>query len=164
MEAKFIKELAIIMKEADLDVLDYASGEERIKLKKNINVKKHEKKFKSQNNIVSEKTKFEREKLKEEYLEIKSDEDVVEDSNLELDLSFIKSTMIGMFYGKPAPDEDNFVEVGSKVKKGDVICIIESMKLMNEVKAPYDCEIISILATEQEMVEFGQELFGVKEI
>ncbi|MBC2575817.1 hypothetical protein HLB29_03865 [Peptostreptococcus canis] len=83
---------------------------------------------------------------------------------MDLDTEKIKASMIGTFYSKPSPDETEFVNVGSTVKKGDVIGIIESMKLMNEIKAPFDCEIIQILVDEEEVVEFGQELFEVKVI
>lgn len=74
----------------------------------------------------------------------------------------IKSPMVGTFYRASSPDQPPFVQVGSKVKKGDIICIIEAMKLMNEVEAEQDGEIIEILVENEEMVEFDQPIFRIK--
>lgn len=74
----------------------------------------------------------------------------------------IKSPMVGTFYEKPAPDQPTFVKVGDRVKKGQVICIIEAMKLMNEIECDFDGEIEEILAKNEEMVEYGQPLFKIK--
>lgn len=75
---------------------------------------------------------------------------------------FIKSPMVGTFYRASAPDQPEFVQVGTKVKKGDVICIIEAMKLMNEVEADQDGEIIEILVENEDMVEFDQPMFRIR--
>ena len=74
----------------------------------------------------------------------------------------IKSPMVGTFYRASSPDQPPFVQVGSKVQKGDTICIIEAMKLMNEVEAEQDGEIIEILVENEEMVEFDQPIFRIK--
>ncbi|MEA4827287.1 MAG: acetyl-CoA carboxylase biotin carboxyl carrier protein [Clostridium sp.] len=76
--------------------------------------------------------------------------------------STIKSPIVGTFYASSSPEEDPFVTVGSKVKKGDTLCIIEAMKLMNEVEAEEDYEIVEILVENEDMVEYGQPLFRVK--
>lgn len=73
----------------------------------------------------------------------------------------IKSPMIGIFYSAPSPDLESFVNIGSKVKKGDVLCIIESMKLMNEIPAEQDGEIVDICVKNGDIVEFGQVLFKI---
>ena len=73
----------------------------------------------------------------------------------------IKSPMVGVFYAAPSPDAEPFVTRGSKVKKGDTLCIIEAMKLMNEVIAERDGEIVEVLAESGELVEFGQTLFRI---
>jgi acetyl-CoA carboxylase biotin carboxyl carrier protein len=72
------------------------------------------------------------------------------------------SPMVGTFYSSPSPDKSAFVKVGDKVKKGQPICIIEAMKLMNEIESELDGEIVKILVNNEEMVEFGQPLFLVK--
>ena len=73
----------------------------------------------------------------------------------------IKSPMVGVFYAAPSPESEPFVTRGSKVKKGDTLCIIEAMKLMNEVVAERDGEIVEILPKSGELVEFGQILFRI---
>ena len=73
----------------------------------------------------------------------------------------IKSPMVGIFYAAPSPDAEPFVKVGSKVKKGDTLCIIEAMKLMNDVVAEEDGEIVEICAENGSLVEFGQVLFKI---
>lgn len=79
-------------------------------------------------------------------------------------VSYINSSMIGTFYSKPSPDENCFVKVGDIVSKGDTVCVIESMKLINELKSSCDCEILEILVNDEDIVEFGQKLFKVREI
>ena len=74
----------------------------------------------------------------------------------------IKSPMVGTFYSKPSPDKEAFVKVGDKVKKGQVVCIIEAMKLMNEIECEFDGEIAEILVKDGEMVEYGKPLFKIK--
>lgn len=73
----------------------------------------------------------------------------------------IKSPMVGVFYAAPAPDAKPFVSVGSKVKKGDVLCVIEAMKLMNEIAAEVDGEIVDICVENGQVVEYAQILFKV---
>lgn len=73
----------------------------------------------------------------------------------------IKSPMVGVFYAAPSPESEPFVTRGSKVKKGDTLCIIEAMKLMNEVVAERDGEIVEVLPKSGELVEFGQVLFRI---
>lgn len=74
----------------------------------------------------------------------------------------IKAPIVGTFYAASSPKAKPFVEVGSKVKKGDVVCVVEAMKLMNEVEAEVEGEIVEILASNEDMVEFGQPLFVLK--
>ena len=76
-------------------------------------------------------------------------------------VSDIKSPMVGVFYSAPSPESEPFVSRGSKVKKGDTLCIIEAMKLMNEVIAERDGEIVEVLPKSGELVEFGQVLFRI---
>ncbi|MCG2610197.1 acetyl-CoA carboxylase biotin carboxyl carrier protein [Flavobacterium sp. SM15] len=73
----------------------------------------------------------------------------------------IKSPMIGTFYRKPAPDKPMFVEVGSSVSKGDVVCVIEAMKLFNEIESEISGKIVKILVDDASPVEFDQPLFLV---
>jgi acetyl-CoA carboxylase biotin carboxyl carrier protein len=82
----------------------------------------------------------------------------VDDPNLHK----ITSPMVGTFYRKPAPEKPNYVETGDKVAAEDVVCIVEAMKLMNEILAEVSGEIVEILVTDGTLVEYGQPLFLVK--
>jgi len=72
------------------------------------------------------------------------------------------SPMVGTYYCQPSPDKAPFVKVGDKVKKGQTLCIIEAMKLMNEIESEHDGEIVKILINNEDMVEYGQPLFLIK--
>lgn len=73
----------------------------------------------------------------------------------------IVSPMVGTYYSQSSPDKPAFVKVGDKVKKGQTLCIIEAMKLMNEIECEYDGEIVKILVNNEDMVEYGQPLFEI---
>ena len=79
------------------------------------------------------------------------------------DLTEITSPMVGTFYRAAAPGEEPFVEVGSNVKVGQTICILEAMKLMNEIESEFNAEIVEILVENGTPVEFGQVLMRVKQ-
>ena len=79
------------------------------------------------------------------------------------DLTEITSPMVGTFYRAAAPGEEPFVEVGNKVKVGQTICILEAMKLMNEIESEFNAEIVEILVENGTPVEFGQVLMRVKQ-
>lgn len=74
----------------------------------------------------------------------------------------IKSPMVGTFYSKSSPTAKPFVKVGDKVRKGDVVCIVEAMKLMNEIESEFDGEIVEICKNDEDMCEYGDCLFKVK--
>lgn len=86
----------------------------------------------------------------------------VKNEETKLQGNIVKSPMVGTFYSKSSPTAEAFVKIGSKVKKGDTLCIIEAMKLMNEIESEFDGEIVDILANDDEMVEYGQALFVIK--
>ncbi len=76
----------------------------------------------------------------------------------------IKSPIVGTFYAAPAPDAPPYVKVGDTVNKGDTLCIVEAMKIMNEIEAEFDCKIIKILGVNAKPVEYGEVLFIVEKI
>lgn len=76
--------------------------------------------------------------------------------------NIVKSPMVGTFYLRPDPNSAPYVEVGKTVKKGDVLCIIEAMKLMNEIESEFDGTIVEVLVKDGEMVEYGKPLFRIK--
>lgn len=77
---------------------------------------------------------------------------------------FITSPIVGTFYSAAAPDVPAFVRVGDQVKNGQTVCILEAMKLMNEIQAEFDCEIEAVLVSNEQKVEYGQPLFRVKKL
>ncbi len=81
-----------------------------------------------------------------------------EEANCEI----LKSPMVGTFYESPSPEAEAFIKVGDKVKKGDTLCIIEAMKLMNEIEAECSGTIIEILVDNEAVVEYNQPLFKIK--
>ena len=84
------------------------------------------------------------------------------DKNETDNLITIKSPMIGTFYRKPSPEKDVFVEVGDTVKEGDVLCVVEAMKLFNEIESEVSGKIVKILVDDSSPVEFDQPLFLVE--
>ena len=101
-------------------------------------------------------------------LEGKTEDVLIETSNQEISKeenekhTVIKSPIIGTFYRKSSPDNPPFVEINSQVKKGDTLCVIEAMKLFNEIECEMDCKIIKILVDDQTPIEFDQPLFIVE--
>ncbi|OBR96403.1 MULTISPECIES: acetyl-CoA carboxylase biotin carboxyl carrier protein [Clostridium] len=89
--------------------------------------------------------------------EEKKDDDIEGDN-----IKDVKSPIVGTFYNSSGPEKPVFVNVGSKVKKGDTLCIIEAMKLMNEIQSEVDGEVVDILVKNEQMVEYGQPLFKIK--
>jgi len=77
-------------------------------------------------------------------------------------LTEIKSAIVGTFYERPSPDSEPYVEVGSHIEPQTVVCIIEAMKVMNEIKAEISGAIVEILVTSGQAVEYGQVLFRVR--
>ena len=80
----------------------------------------------------------------------------------EVDLAIIKSPIVGTFYRAPEPGAPNFVEVGDRVRKGQVLCIIEAMKLMNEIECDTEGEVTAVYVENGRPVQFGERLFAVR--
>jgi len=77
---------------------------------------------------------------------------------------YITSPIVATFYSASAPDAPAYVRVGDRVRAGETVCILEAMKLMNEISADFDCEIEAILVSNEQHVEYGQPLFRVKRL
>ena len=86
----------------------------------------------------------------------------LEPGGAEIELAVVKSPIVGTFYRSPEPGAPSFVEIGSTVKKGQVLCIIEAMKLMNEIDSEYDGEIINIYVESGQPVQYGERLFAIR--
>ena len=80
----------------------------------------------------------------------------------EMEFAVVKSPMVGTFYRAPSPDAKPFVDVGATVKVGETICVLEAMKLMNEINAEIDGEIVKVYVENGHAVQYGERLFGIK--
>lgn len=78
--------------------------------------------------------------------------------------NYITSPIVGTFYAAPSPEAEDFVKVGDVVKAGQTVCILEAMKLMNEIESEFACEIEAVLVSNEQKVEYGQPLFRVKKL
>ena len=84
------------------------------------------------------------------------------DDDTEVELAVVKSPIVGTFYRSPEPGAAAFVEVGQRVKKDQVLCIIEAMKLMNEITSEYEGEIVSAYVENGKPVQYGERLFAIR--
>ena len=91
-----------------------------------------------------------------------SQENTRQEQEETLDGNIVKSPLVGTFYNAPSPDAEPYVKVGDTVKKGQVLAIVEAMKLMNEIESEFDGTVEKILVSNEEVVEFGQPLFVIK--
>ena len=87
---------------------------------------------------------------------------VLSEAGEDVDLAIVKSPIVGTFYRAPDPESPPFVDVGKTVRKGEVLCIIEAMKLMNEIDSEYDGELVSIYVENGQPVQYGERLFAIK--
>ena len=115
---------------------------------------------KDQNNIVNQKNEVGEFIIDNDDIMLCEDYKIEETEEEEYYL--IKSPMVGIFYSRSAPDKEPFVKIGDSVIKGIPLCIVEAMKLMNEIEAEYDGEIVDICVKDEEMVEYGQILFKIR--
>lgn len=148
MEIKKIKELVKLMEGNNIDTLELTEGDVKICLKKgneaviaNSNIAQNIPSIKNEINVAES-----------------VNEEVKTETKIESKLE-VKSPMVGVFYKAPSPDAEPFVKVGSNVKKGDVLCIIEAMKLMNEIYAEQDGIISEVCLNDGDVAEYGQSLF-----
>lgn len=173
MDINFIRDLAGVMQEYNLNRLDYSCEDTKLELEIY-----GEKTGKKRNNILdNQNTTLNRidngndEVKNRSFVDDNIDRQSINqetssknESVLDQGLEAIQSNMIGTFYSKPSPDDDAFVQPGKVVAKDEVVCIIESMKLMNEIRAPFKCEIVEVLVEDGQIIEFGQDLFKVKNL
>ena len=112
------------------------------------------------------KIELEKESEKVEYVKpIEKEKEVIEDKQIKQEQATgtaVKSPIVGVFYSASSPESEPYVTVGKNVKKGDIVCIIEAMKVMNEIKAPCDGTVISILVENEALVEYDQALMVIE--
>lgn len=101
----------------------------------------------------------EQESKVEENIVIKEE---IKEKVIDENINIIKSPMVGTFYSKPSPTSEPYVEIGKEVREGDTVCIIEAMKLMNEIESEFTGKIVEVYVKDGEPVEYGAPLFGIK--
>ncbi|WP_373601466.1 acetyl-CoA carboxylase biotin carboxyl carrier protein [Paraclostridium bifermentans] len=95
---------------------------------------------------------------------ISYDDDYINENDTNINEHLIKAPIMGTYYASSSPDAEAFVKVGDKISKGDTLCIIEAMKLMNEITSDVDGEVIEICSSNEDLVEYNQVLFKIKTI
>ncbi|MGQ9602951.1 MAG: acetyl-CoA carboxylase biotin carboxyl carrier protein [bacterium] len=152
MKISFLKKLVEIVESSDIDELEVRKWWTKIRI-----TRRHP--YKGQNPVVAVETRqlegVPRQVEKVEKVE-KVESKQIEEAYLE-----IKSPMVGTFYRAPSPGSKPYVEVGDRVEKGQVVCIIEAMKLMNEIQSEVSGKVTKILVENAQPVEYGQTLFLV---
>jgi acetyl-CoA carboxylase biotin carboxyl carrier protein len=145
MDIRKIKTLIEMLEESNLNEIEVSQGDESVRISKGKDPLDY-----IENNQIN--------------TSISSQEKVSinEDETRKFVGNQVKAPLVGTFYRKPSPDSDPFVKVGDVVKKGQVLCIIEAMKMMNEIKSEFDGEVSSIEIDDGQPVEFGQTIIVIQ--
>ena len=164
MDFEQIKELIKLVDSSELAFFEINTQSEHIKMDKSLNrnVSENSAQSSAPNSVptvqnIAENIVGKNESVAKNESNINSEENSDDDDTI-----VITSPMVGTFYSKPSPDSETFVSAGDKISKGKVLCIIEAMKLMNEIESEYDGTIVKCLVNEGDMVEYGQPLFKIK--
>ena len=153
-----IKELIKEIDTSSLRVFELENSDIKLKLSKN------EENSSYKENIINT-TSFENSTAFKKETTTSPEETLVETEELiEENLNIVRSPLVGTYYASSTPGGTPYVEIGSKVKKGDVLCIVEAMKIMNEITSEVDGEIVEALRSDEEIVEFGMELFKIRSL
>ena len=142
MDIRKVKKLIEMLEASNLEEIEIQEGEESVRLVKN----------KAHGTISSDV-----EITKEIGVEKVNKQETLEESG-----NKITSPMVGTFYSAPSPGAKPFISVGDEIQEGDIVCIVEAMKMMNEIKSDFSGKVSSILVENAEPVEFGQGLFLIK--
>ena len=145
MDIRKIKKLIEMLQASDLREIEVKEGEESVRI--------------ARGGISSPKEEYVISNQATQAVKTTTEEIHIDDSNASG--NHIKSPIVGTFYRKPAPDKPPFVEVGDHVEKGQVVCIVEAMKMMNEIKSDFSGTIKSINVEDGTPVEFDQNLITV---
>ena len=143
MDIRKIKKLIEMLQESDLNEIEVSQGEESVRISR------------GNNNTVSTQIPLSNNPI--QVSEIGEDE-----IQQELSGNQIKSPIVGTFYRRPNPEKAAFINVGDVIEVGDVVCIVEAMKMMNEIKSEYSGKVVSIIAEDGQPVEFDQTLIIVE--
>ena len=151
MDIRKVKKLIEMLEESNLEEIEIQEGEESVRLVKN----------KPNNLLSSQPVHTESIQTIEDRPTERSKEESEEPAEDEDSGDLINSPMVGTFYASASPGSKPFVSVGDHVKEGDVVCIVEAMKMMNEIKSEFSGEVLSINVENSQPVEYGQTLFEI---
>ena len=147
MDIRKVKKLIEMLESSELEEIEIHEGEESVRLVKN----------KTETIVTQVQPNQTGKEVKTESEQLEKKSSVIENPEGEV----ITSPMVGTFYAAASPGAKPFISVGDEIQEGDVVCIVEAMKMMNEIKSDYSGKVISVLAENSEPVEFGQALFVV---
>jgi acetyl-CoA carboxylase biotin carboxyl carrier protein len=144
MDIRKIKKLIEMLQESDLKEIEVSQGDESVRiLRSGLNET-------GANKVIQQTEVYSTEPNFEQKIEPKK-----------IEGNIITSPIVGTFYRKPSPDKDPFIKVGDSVEQGDVLCIIEAMKMMNEIKSDFSGKIVSIDVEDGQPVEYGQHIITI---
>ena len=153
MDIRKVKKLIEMLEESNLEEIEIQEGEESVRLVKN-----------KANNLVSNQPIYSSPTQTVEVATPSSDahEQVVEENTEDEESGdIINSPMVGTFYASASPGSKPFISVGDHVNEGDVVCIVEAMKMMNEIKSEFSGKVLSVNVENSQPVEYGQALFEI---
>ena len=145
MDIRKVKKLIEMLENSNLEEIEIQEGEESVRL-----VKSHGATHAAQSFILPQETSVQASEDSNQ-----KDEEIVQKGNL------ISSPMVGTFYASASPGAKPFISVGDLVAEGDVVCIVEAMKMMNEIKSEFSGTVLSVNVENSEPVEYGQSLFEI---
>ncbi|WP_069650649.1 acetyl-CoA carboxylase biotin carboxyl carrier protein [Caloranaerobacter ferrireducens] len=146
MNIKDIKELILTIDKTSINKVDIETEDIKISISKSSDV------------VLGSENLVEEAKLEKTKKESLTSEKIIYDENIFI----VKSPIVGTFYTSPSPGVEPFVKVGDKVNEGQTLCIIEAMKIMNEITSEVSGEIVEVLVENEEVVEYGQPLMKIR--
>ena len=153
MDLKVIKNLLDLIAESEVNEVSIEEGDFKIKVKKKPDVEQTTQ-MPMQYQLPAQQPQQPQQPAQQQQQESGSQEEEKQPSG-----DVVKSPIVGTFYRAPSPDDDPFVQVGAEVEKGQTLCIVEAMKIMNEIESEYSGEVKKILVEDGEPVEYDQPLF-----
>lgn len=152
MNIKDVKELILTIDKTSVQKVDLETSDMKISISKTVVAE--DRVYEMKDPEIKKTVKNVEENIKEIV-----QKDVEEDTE---NTYMVKSPIVGVFYSSPSPDSEPFVKVGDKVKKGQSLCIVEAMKMMNEIECEEEGEVVEILLNNEDTVEYGQPLMKIR--
>jgi acetyl-CoA carboxylase biotin carboxyl carrier protein len=151
MDIRKVKKLIEMLEESNLEEIEIQEGEESVRLVKN-----------KPYSPVPNESIYSGSSQTVEDVRLGNQEELIQEPSKDEELGdFISSPMVGTFYGSASPGSKPFVSIGDHVSEGDVVCIVEAMKMMNEIKSEFSGKVLSINVENEQPVEYGQTLFKI---